>query len=174
MLLIHTFNVVRRKNNSQSEAAEALKKSVPADTNFLRYNSDYLQNHHEARSILSAARSLYRIFVGESVGDDAASNNDDSPSRPVSPSPDEKSQVEQVILQMVSNDVESDTAAYKSALKFMENTLKSSDNVRDEFLTRVRAKMPLAWDFMPEEQLVKRREAWAEEDAKQANGQVKK
>lgn len=133
---------------------EAFGKFVPKDLDVLRYNAEYMQKHHTASGILSSARSLYTILLAKSEGKGLDQ--------------DDKRQVEEALLQVVSNDVRPDLQVYKAALAYHVSPLESSEESRKTFLSAVRSRLPLGYDFADLSTIVARREAWAKEDAAKA------
>ncbi|KAH8090651.1 NMDA receptor-regulated protein 1-domain-containing protein, partial [Filobasidium floriforme] len=144
-------------------ALAEIEKFIPQDASALRTNSDYLQQHQDAGHILAAARSLYLILSNQLGEGQSELSGDD------------KRQVEETLMQIVSPDVQPDLAVYKQALAFYVSPLKSSDEARSAFLSAVRKNLPLGFDFKELSEIASRREAWAKEDDSVAtNGDSKK
>jgi hypothetical protein len=134
-------------------------KLVPSDIDILRYNSDYLQRFPDARHTLAGAKGLYTILL--------------SRSQQAELSADDKRQVEQALMQVASDEIDSDIAAYKEALAFFGSPLNSAEEVKSEFLKAVRKNLPLGFDFKESSEVAAR----AKQDAEQTpatNGDSKK
>ena len=138
-------------------------KLVPSDIDILRYNSDYLQRFSDAKHTLAGAKGLYTILL--------------SSSQQAQLSADDKRQVENALMQVASDEIDSNIAAYKEALAFYASPLNSSEEVRSKFLEAVRKSLPLGFDFKESSEVAARREEWARQDAEQTpatNGDSKK
>lgn len=140
--------VAKAQQDIDEVAKSQLAKMIPADFSPLRKNSEYIQQHREARHLFAGARSLH--FILSSKGAELSA--------------DDKRQVEELIMQIVSPEIHPDLAVYKQALAFLGSPLKSSDEVKTSFLKAVRQNLPLAFDFKDEAEVTARREAWAKED----------
>lgn len=144
-------------------ALAEIEKFIPQDASALRTNSDYLQQHQDAGHILAAARSLHLILSNQLGEGQSELSSDD------------KRQVEETLMQIVSPEVQPDLAVYKQALAFYVSPLKSSDEARSAFLSAVRKNLPLGFDFKELSEIASRREAWSKEDDSVAtNGDSKK
>lgn len=138
-------------------------KLVPSDIDILRYNSDYLQRFPDASHTLAGVKGLYTILL--------------SRSQQAELSADDKRQVQDALMQVASDEIDSDIAAYKEALAFYASPLNSSEEVRSKFLEAVRKNLPLGFDFKESSEVAARREEWAKQDAEQTpatNGDSKK
>ena len=147
----------------QEMARAELATVIPDDYAPSRINSDYLQKNREARHLFAAAKSLYFILSVQATEGQTELSADD------------KRQVEETLMQIVSPEVQPDLAIYKQALAFFVSPLKSTDEARSAFLAAVRKNMPLAFDFKDFSEIAARREAWAKEDeASVTDGDSKK
>lgn len=132
----------------------SLKRIIPDDVDALRLNGDFIQrNAGSAIHVFYGAATLRDIFLSQS---DNGSLNDE-----------QRKQVEESLMQLLSSEVKSDIRVYQQSIAYLSTVLGSSQETVDKFRDSVKQKLPLAMCFASSEEKLARKEAWAAEDAKE-------
>jgi hypothetical protein len=132
----------------------ALKRIIPDDVDVLRFNGDFIQrNAGSAAHTFYGAATLRDIFSSQSEN---ASLTDD-----------QRKQVEDSLMQLLTSEVQPDIRVYQQAIAYLSSVLGSTQETVDKFRDSVKQKLPLAMCFASSEEKLARKEAWAAEDAKE-------